>query len=70
MDPPDEDNSKDYLRILAEQKLRSFSIGNMGRQRGLSRKEQEEIKQKRDQVCIWLEKGINKAVLCIFIYLE
>ena len=55
MDPPDDDGGKDYLRVLAEQKLRSFSIGNMGRQRGISKKEQEEIKKKQDQVLIrWI----------------
>ena len=48
MDP---DDGKEYLRSLAEQKLRSFSIGNMGTKRTLSKKEQEEMKKKQDQVC-------------------
>ena len=47
MDP---DDGKEYLRSLAEQKLRSFSIGNMGTKRTLSKKEQEEMKKKQDQV--------------------
>ena len=66
MDPPDDDGSKDYLRVLAEQKLRSFSIGNMGRQRGISKKEQEEIKKKQDQVLIWwsLDLVTNIDKLC------
>jgi len=49
MDPAGDDG-KEYLRSLAEQKLRSFSIGNMGNKRTLSKKEQEEMKKKQDQV--------------------
>ncbi len=49
MDPTGDDG-KEYLRSLAEQKLRSFSIGNMGTKRTLSKKEQEEMKKKQDQV--------------------
>ncbi len=52
MDPPGDDGGKEYLRSLAEQKLRSFSIGNMGAKRTLTKKEQEEMKKKQDQVQI------------------
>ncbi len=38
----------DFLKNLAEQKLKSFSIGTMGK-RALSRKEQEELKKKQEE---------------------
>ena len=41
-------NNKEFYRSIAEQKLKSFSIGSMGK-RGISRKEQEELKKKQDQ---------------------
>merc|ERR1712170_264149 len=40
---------KELYRSIAEQKLKSFSIGNMGK-RGISRKEQEEMKKKQDEL--------------------
>jgi U2-associated protein SR140 len=50
MDPSEDDGGgKDIFRSLAEQKLRSFSIGNMGAKRTLTKKEQEELKKKQDQ---------------------
>ena len=39
---------KELYRSIAEQKLKSFSIGNMGK-RGISKKEQEELKKKQDE---------------------
>ena len=36
------------MKSLAEQKLQSFSIGTMGK-RGLSRKEQEELRKKQEE---------------------
>ena len=50
MEPPGEEGGRDFFKSLAEQKLRSFSIGNMGPKRTLSKKEQEEMKKKQDQV--------------------
>ena len=38
---------KELYRSIAEQKLKSFSIGNMGK-RGISKKEQEEMKKKQE----------------------
>ena len=43
----DSKKSWDY-RSIAEQKLKSFSIGNMGK-RSISRKEQEDLKKKQDE---------------------
>ena len=43
----DSKKSIDY-RSIAEQKLKSFSIGNMGK-RSISRKEQEDLKKKQDE---------------------
>ena len=63
VDPPDDDGSKDYLRVLAEQKLRSFSIGNMGRQRGISKKEQEEISKKFGENIKSLRESQHKKIL-------
>merc|ERR1712111_86265 len=39
---------KELYRSIAEQKLKSFSIGSMGK-RGPSKKEQEELKKKQDE---------------------
>ena len=41
-------NKKELYRSIAEQKLKSFSIGSMGK-RGISRKEQEELRKKQDE---------------------
>ncbi len=38
----------DFMKNLAEQKLKSFSIGTMGR-RALSKKEQEELRKKQEE---------------------
>jgi len=46
---PDEGGGKDFFRSMAEQKLRSFSIGNMGAKRTLTKKEQEELRKKQEQ---------------------
>ena len=40
---------KELYRSIAEQKLKSFSIGNMGK-RGISKKEQEEMKKKQEEL--------------------
>ncbi len=37
-----------FLKALQEQKLKSFSIGTMGK-RALSKKEQEELRKKQDE---------------------
>ena len=42
------DSKKELYRSIAEQKLKSFSIGAMGK-RGISRKEQEEMKKKQEE---------------------
>ena len=39
---------KEYIRSIAEQKLKAFSIGSMGKG-GRSKKDQEEIKKKQDE---------------------
>jgi len=41
-------SKKELYRSIAEQKLKSFSIGSMGK-RGISKKEQEELKKKQDE---------------------
>lgn len=41
-------DKKELYRSIAEQKLKSFSIGTMGK-RGISRKEQEELKKRQEQ---------------------
>ena len=41
-------SKKELYRSIAEQKLKSFSIGSMGK-RGPSKKEQEELKKKQDE---------------------
>merc|ERR1711997_484406 len=41
-------SKKELYRSIAEQKLKAFSIGSMGK-RGISKKEQEEIKKKQDE---------------------
>merc|ERR1712045_476316 len=41
-------SKKELYRSIAEQKLKSFSIGTMGK-RGISRKEQEELRKKQDE---------------------
>jgi hypothetical protein len=41
-------NKKELYRSIAEQKLKSFSIGSMGK-RGVSRKEQEDLRKKQDE---------------------
>ena len=41
-------SKKELYRSIAEQKLKSFSIGSMGK-RGISRKEQEDLKKKQDE---------------------
>merc|ERR1712083_869151 len=41
-------SKKELYRSIAEQKLKSFSIGNMGK-RSISRKEQEDLKKKQDE---------------------
>lgn len=40
--------NKELYRSIAEQKLKAFSIGSMGK-RGVSRKEQEELKKRQDE---------------------
>lgn len=40
--------NKELYRSIAEQKLKSFSIGSMGK-RSISRKEQEELRKKQDE---------------------
>ena len=42
------DPKKELYRSIAEQKLKSFSIGAMGK-RGISRKEQEDMKKKQEE---------------------
>lgn len=39
---------KEYMRSIAEQKLKAFSIGSMGKG-GRTKKDQEEIKKKQDE---------------------
>ncbi len=41
----------ELLKGLAEQKLKSFSIGTMGK-RGLSKKEQEELRKKQEEEAV------------------
>lgn len=48
---PDKGPSGGLLRSLAEQKLKSFSIGTMGK-RGLSKKEQEEMRKKQEEEAV------------------
>ena len=48
------DGGKEYNRSIAEQKLKAFSIGSMGKV-GRSKKDQEEIKKKQD------EEEVNKV---------
>ena len=42
------DGGKEYIRSIAEQKLKAFSIGSMGKG-GRTKKDEEEIKKKRDE---------------------
>ena len=51
---PDEFGGKDFYKSMAEQKLRSFSIGNMVAKRTLTKKEQEELRKKQEQARVWL----------------
>ena len=43
-----EGGGKEYMRSIAEQKLKAFSIGSMGKG-GRTKKDQEEIKKKQDE---------------------
>ena len=42
------DGGKEYIRSIAEQKLKAFSIGSMGKG-GRTKKDEEDIKKKRDE---------------------
>jgi hypothetical protein len=69
MDPGGEEGGRDFMKSLAEQKLRSFSIGTMGTKRVLTKKEQEEMRKKQDRVQFrWHSGTIIKAGTDVMIF--